>query len=290
MPLLRIAQLGVVVLAVLTVHFVPFCALAAPEVGCVAGVGQVLHRMFPFDRGLFEDKVANIWCSLSIVPGLKLHQRFATPVLLRISTVATLLMLAPSAVALLMRQPRSARSLPLALLNSSLAFFLASFQVHEKSLLLALLPVGVLLPTSPLLFGWFSVLGAFSMYPLLVKDSLVLPYAVCQTLFACLLVHSSLNSPNDSSPRHPLQHYFSGRWIRAYVMLSTFGALIIHVVAIAFKPPARYPDLITMLFTTYSCVHLCLLWLYGSVWQWSLEANDEIENEVAGAGEKNKAA
>ena len=140
----------------------------------------MLHRMFPFDRGLFEDKVANIWCSLSIVPGLKLHQRFETSVLLRVSTATTLLMLAPSAVALLVRPPRSARSLPLALLNSSLAFFLASFQVHEKSLLLALLPIGMLLPTSPLLFGWFSVLGAFSMYPLLVKDGLVLPYAVCQ--------------------------------------------------------------------------------------------------------------
>ena len=29
-----------------------------------------------------------------------------------------------------------------------------------------------------------------------------------------------------------------------------------------------YPDLITMLFTTYSCAHLCVLWLYCNVWQW----------------------
>ena len=28
---------------------------------------QVLHRMFPFARGLYEDKVANFWCSVSVV-------------------------------------------------------------------------------------------------------------------------------------------------------------------------------------------------------------------------------
>ena len=27
---------------------------------------QVLHRMFPFARGLYEDKVANFWCSISV--------------------------------------------------------------------------------------------------------------------------------------------------------------------------------------------------------------------------------
>lgn len=27
---------------------------------------QVVHRMFPFARGLYEDKVANFWCSISV--------------------------------------------------------------------------------------------------------------------------------------------------------------------------------------------------------------------------------
>lgn len=63
----RVAQLGVVVIGTFALHWVPFCLYAAPEEGCLPGLGQVLHRMFPFQRGLFEDKVANIWCSLSLL-------------------------------------------------------------------------------------------------------------------------------------------------------------------------------------------------------------------------------
>ena len=37
-----------------------FCA------GKTKAVLQVVHRMFPFARGLYEDKVANFWCSISV--------------------------------------------------------------------------------------------------------------------------------------------------------------------------------------------------------------------------------
>ena len=38
----------------------------------------VLHRIFPFDRGLFEDKVANFWCIADFLIKLR---RFVTPTL-----------------------------------------------------------------------------------------------------------------------------------------------------------------------------------------------------------------
>ncbi len=28
---------------------------------------QVIHRIFPFARGIFEDKVANFWCASNVV-------------------------------------------------------------------------------------------------------------------------------------------------------------------------------------------------------------------------------
>lgn len=37
-------------------------ALGGEGVTCAGGLAQVLHRLFPFARGLFEDKVANVWC------------------------------------------------------------------------------------------------------------------------------------------------------------------------------------------------------------------------------------
>ena len=47
--------------------------------------------------------------------------------------------------------------------NSALAFFLASFQVHEKSLLLALAPCSLLLPHDASFVEWFSVVAAWTL-------------------------------------------------------------------------------------------------------------------------------
>lgn len=44
--------------------------------------------MFPFSRGLFEDKVANVWFCLDVF--LNLRQRLATPHLAKLSLVSTL--------------------------------------------------------------------------------------------------------------------------------------------------------------------------------------------------------
>lgn len=48
----------------------------------VACIIQVLKRMFPIDRGLYEDKVANFWCAIS--PAIKLRQLFATSDIVKI--------------------------------------------------------------------------------------------------------------------------------------------------------------------------------------------------------------
>jgi len=298
-PARRVARLGAAVIATFAVHWLPFCLFAADDTGpaaagaaaggggsCAAGMLAVLGRMFPFGRGLFEDKVANLWCSLSLL--VKVQHRFAVPALLRASTALTLLLLVPSGVSLLARSAGrpSTKALLVALLCSSLSFFLASFQVHEKSLLLPLLPVTLLLPAAPLLFGWWSALGAFSMFPLLLKDGLPLQYAACQALFggALLLQQQQQQQQqqggaedddgDDSAARHPLDDLVPAWLVRWFLRLSLCGALVIHGAAVAVTPPARYPDIITMLFAVFSCAQLCVLWLYANVWQWRIATED----------------
>ncbi len=58
---------------------------------------------------------------------------------------------------------------------TSLSFFLFSFQVHEKTILLVTLPVNLLPWQHPFFVMWFNAVAAFSMYPLLVRDGLALP-------------------------------------------------------------------------------------------------------------------
>jgi alpha-1,3-glucosyltransferase len=103
-----------------------------------------------------------------------------------------------------------------ALLNGSLGFFLFSFQVHEKSILLPLLPATMLLLEDHIagmaftnvamfrygvLLPFFFFFGAYhqlrlhldiSMYPLLKRDKLVVPTIIVTCLYN-LVMGSSLH-------------------------------------------------------------------------------------------------
>lgn len=48
----------------------------------------MLLRLFPFSRGLFEDKVANIWFCLDVV--FKLRRRLSVPHLAKLALATTL--------------------------------------------------------------------------------------------------------------------------------------------------------------------------------------------------------
>ncbi|CAI9544201.1 unnamed protein product, partial [Staurois parvus] len=143
---------------------------------------QVLQRLFPVDRGLFEDKVANVWCSLSIL--FKIKSVLSAETQLKFSFACTLLGALPSCLKLTMNP--TLRGFKLSLVICALSFFLFSFQVHEKSILLVSLPVCFLLSEIPLMSTWFLLTSTFSMLPLLMKDGLLMAYGI--TMLAFLLV------------------------------------------------------------------------------------------------------
>uniref|UniRef100_G3NV34 Alpha-1,3-glucosyltransferase n=1 Tax=Gasterosteus aculeatus aculeatus TaxID=481459 RepID=G3NV34_GASAC len=118
---------------------------------------QVVRRIFPVARGLFEDKVANTWCSLNVL--VKVRYILSSDSQIYLSLACTLLAVLPSCVRLLTKP--TFWQFKLALANSSLAFFLFSYQVHEKSILLVALPVCLLLNDLPLVAIWFLHASTF---------------------------------------------------------------------------------------------------------------------------------
>lgn len=132
----------------------------------------VVQRIFPFNRGLFEDKVANFWCAIR--PVIKLKQLFSIDVLAKLSLVVTLLALVPIVVPLF--KSRSKAVLLLGTAVSSMAFFLFSYQVHEKTILFPLLPITMLGIDFPSIGTFSNLVGLFSMYPLLAKDGQSVQY------------------------------------------------------------------------------------------------------------------
>ncbi|XP_017797847.1 PREDICTED: dolichyl pyrophosphate Man9GlcNAc2 alpha-1,3-glucosyltransferase, partial [Habropoda laboriosa] len=135
---------------------------------------NVIFRLFPVARGVFEDKVANIWCTLNVV--YKLQNAFANKELAKICLAVTTLAVLPSCINLYLN-PQKGRFI-ISLINCALAFFLFSFQVHEKSILLVAIPVLLYFQNDPLPSFWFLIISHFSMLPLFIKDDLYMAYCI----------------------------------------------------------------------------------------------------------------
>ena len=150
---------------------------------------QSIHRIFPFARGLFEDKVPNLWCAIHTFH--KLHQYSSTAVQ-RAALLATGAAITPPCLILFSRPRKDL--LPWGMAATAWGFFLCSYQVHEKNVLLPLLPMlmvlageGGLLPSTRAWVGFANILGAWTLFPLLKKDELRVPYVVLTFLWAYLL-------------------------------------------------------------------------------------------------------
>ncbi|KAJ5594416.1 CAZyme family GT57 [Penicillium hispanicum] len=211
-------------------------------------LAQIIHRVFPFARGLFEDKVANAWCAIHTFYKLN---RFDTSLLQRASLGATLAsIIVPCAI--IFRHPRASLLLP-ALSCVSWGFFLFSFQVHEKSVLLPLLPMtlslagdGGLSKENRAWVGWANVLGSWTMYPLLKREELRVPYIVMTLLWAYLmgLPLASLETyRNRAFPGDPNAQFELHLLTKLLHFASYLLMLAWHVLEAFVPPPSGKPDL-----------------------------------------------
>ncbi len=346
-----------------------------PWLGSLGQLGQILSRIFPVGRGIFEDKVANAWCFVTCLPvpqRYKLRNLLDLPSLTRLSLFATLLGILPTCVhlfaaglhtvrveatidadakhriqkaavaasqsgaasvtggsrhldapsqsgltasrrsrkisaaaseagtermsilsgaggaprpllssqvaesrptAVVLASPAAA-ILPYAMLSVSMAFYLFGFQVHEKSILVPLLPLTLLISTKGDTYGggsgasdWeWAVLGnnlaTFSMWPLLKKDGVALQYWLVLGAWNWLIGYNPFTA--ITSHRNSIIGWFSA--------LATAGMLGIHAaehLAPLIIPSsvwnlieARYPDLFPVLnvLLCAPCFFLIYLW------------------------------
>lgn len=79
----EVAIYGFVVLGTSLFYLTPFIKTDNP----FAQLSQIAHRLFPFARGLFEDKVASFWCSLHSI--IKLKNILSPELQLKVATGTT---------------------------------------------------------------------------------------------------------------------------------------------------------------------------------------------------------
>lgn len=139
------------------------------------------------------------------------------------------------------------------------------FQVHEKSILLPLLPLAILLGgEQPQLLCWVNAVAVFSMAPLLKKDGLALAAAAATA--AC---HAAIQLAGAAAPATGRERAAAGSpgalpvaWVRAGFWLSMAGCAAILAASATIPPPPKLPFLYDALTVTWSFLHFAALFAY----------------------------
>ncbi|XP_034406708.1 probable dolichyl pyrophosphate Glc1Man9GlcNAc2 alpha-1,3-glucosyltransferase isoform X1 [Cyclopterus lumpus] len=223
---LRLLALGSIVASVCALSFGPFIAMGQ--------LPQVLSRLFPFKRGLCHAYWApNAWALYNVLDkslallGVRLKlleeaelprasmtgglvQEFQHSVLPSVTPsvtlVCTLLSILP-ALASIWRRPRGARGFLRCLLLCALGSFMFGWHVHEKAVLLAILPLSFLAVESREDAGIFLVLtttGHYSLFPLLFTPA-ELPIKVFLMLMFTIYSFTALRKLHSGPVLRPLE-------------------------------------------------------------------------------------
>ncbi|KAD2805719.1 hypothetical protein E3N88_39096 [Mikania micrantha] len=259
--LLEVSKLGMIVIGT-------FALVWWPYLHSRVAVLEVLSRLAPFERGLYEDYVANFWCTTSVL--IKWKRLFTTQSLKLFCLFMTVCSCLPSMI-LQIRAP-STRTFLYGLLNSSLSFYLFSFQVHEKSILLPLLPASILAMEEPFVFQWFTQFALLSMFPLLCRDKLLLPYIALYGIF--ILIYYAPNGKPDT----PKARFWS-RMTLFFVGFLLFLSFVLHIVYLTINPPKKYPFLFEAIIMLLCFSQFVFVAVYTNWKQWFLSMKPGIGRE-----------
>lgn len=232
----------------------------------VQQTAQLIFRIFPFSRGLFEDKVANFWCALNVAIKLRVYDQ---EILQRASLIATLIAIAPPCIVIFFKPKREL--VPLALASTAWAFFLFSFQVHEKSVLIPLMPMTALLASKRGLskysrswIGFANMLGVWTLFPLLQRVELRIPYFVLTLLWSYLL---GLPPVDWSSYEVEGKNTWHGIFTTLIHSLFYIPMVLWHFLEAFVTPPSTLPDLWVVINVGIGAAGfgLCYLWCVGTL-------------------------
>ncbi|EOY04209.1 hypothetical protein QUC31_017368 [Theobroma cacao] len=267
-PLLEVSKLGLMVIGTFAIVWWPY--LHSKDAAF-----SVLSRLAPFERGIYEDYVANFWCTTSVL--VKWKKVFTTQSLRIFSLAATVLTCLPSMVQQVLAP--SSKGFLYGLLNSSLSFYLFSFQVHEKSILLPLLPLSLLALEEPRSLLWLTHFAMFSMFPLLQRDKLVLAYMALYALF--VLLYFAPGGPGGRcNSSKTLDHKQKAKKGTKFVSSVAFHplvmgflclcSLILHVIYLTMRPPKKYPFLFEAVIMLLCFSQFIIFTFYFNSKQWML--------------------
>ncbi|XP_046894684.1 probable dolichyl pyrophosphate Glc1Man9GlcNAc2 alpha-1,3-glucosyltransferase [Hypomesus transpacificus] len=281
----RLVALGSMVVSVFALSFGPFIAMGQ--------LPQVLSRLFPFKRGLCHAYWApNIWAlyngldKVLSVLGVRfklldvkklpeasmtggLVQEFQHSVLPSISPSITLICTLASvlpAVVSIWRRPRGARGFLRCLVVCALSTFMFGWHVHEKAILIAILPLSILAVESredARIFLMLATTGHYSLFPLLFTPA-ELPVKLLLMLLFTLYSFSSLRTL--FSGQGPLLHLLEASYLLGLVAVEIICEILYHLLPWQQTLPF-VPLLVTSVYCSVGVAYSFLLLYLSLLWR-----------------------
>lgn len=226
-------------------------------------VKQSIIRIFPFNRGIFEDKVGNFWCATNI---LIKYKNFPLEFLKLSALSLTLLSILPACTIIYFNPIKSL--IPWVLASCSWGFFLFSFQVHEKNVLVPLLPTNLLfcyINDNELfkVLSWINNIALFSLGPLLKRDKLDLQYYILIALFNWLVGNLTFEAL-FANFKSLFQSFFTFTWLfNLVIFFSTIAALVLDLTPYFISAPSSLPDLwvVGNITLSFVCFIIFYIWI-----------------------------
>ncbi|XP_075156493.1 ALG6 alpha-1,3-glucosyltransferase garnysstan [Haematobia irritans] len=250
--ILKLLKIGLVTIATFVILWLPWIFSKHTFMA-------TLSRLFPFNRGVFEDKVANIWCSLNVI--YKFKENVTNSQMALICLTTTLLVVLQLNLHAFLRHQK--KTFLFALFNTAIAFFLFSFQVHEKSILLAAIPAVCLFPYMPFYVMVFLKISFLSMLPLFIKDSLCIPY-FCLTIGFALISKYGLQTAHSNNIKIQKLLGFLMDGIDLLILL-------ISLVSIFAPSPTGLPHLWPLFISVFCCGCFVILLVISVAHQVNME-------------------
>jgi alpha-1,3-glucosyltransferase len=247
---------------------------------------DVLIRIFPLWRGIFEDKVASFWCTLNIFYKI---QKVPQIYLIWLSFFFTLIPSLITSISILIKKDSTKEVTNLAFFIVSMSFFFFSFHVHEKTILVPYLAYIINFYALPEFLFSFSLMGMFSLYPLLKREGQVITYSIFMIFFSTLIKEIQNKYVKENKDHNCSENYLY-KFLNFLEIFNVIFIIIFHLCEQTISPPANYPWLYPMINAAFSFLNFFLFYILAnmrfiSLIKKDLEAilsrNDDAKKDVA---------
>jgi alpha-1,3-glucosyltransferase len=155
---------------------------------------------------------------------------------------------------------------------TSLSFFLFSFHVHEKTILVPLLAFMLCFSFKLIrnISKSFYIISLFSLYPLLKRENQEIPYVILMFFiyFLSNFIHHSLEYKALIENKEKKLSFFSKMIIFLLDKLEYIDCFFIvgfHVCEMSISPPTNYPWFYPLINSSFAFAHFVLYYLIANV-------------------------